>query len=199
MKGKRGIVEFPNRGRFKNGDVIRIDDGVWQEKGLDGNGKRNYSIALSASIGQTKETSKTTLTTNNVDHGEMQTEVAFGFNFRWNEFGPLISYLISKVDDEQTTTSSIGGFYRYNFKENKPGAEWVPYAGLAGSLISQDSDNTKRDGLGFRIMGGTNIFPLNDHVSLLVEGRFDYSTLKSDNTESTSTGFTLAFGISSYF
>lgn len=199
VKGKKGIVQFPKHLNYKSGDTIRIDQGVWQEKGLDGNGKRDYSISLQASYGETSQSTASSGVTTKVESGLLSTAIKFGFNFRKHEFGPETSYLISRIDDEQATTVSLGGFYHFNFKENKPGAEFVPYAGPSAALISQDSDNVKRDGLKLGVGAGVRWFPMNDHVTLIGEFRFDYSTLTANSAEITSTGFTLGAGIGSYF
>lgn len=199
VKGKRGIVEFPSHLKFKDGQTIRIDDGIWKEKGLDGNGKRDYSIALTASYGQTSVTTDSSGVSQKVESGLISTALLFGFNFRKYEFGPDVSYTISTVDGDQTTTARIGAFYQYNFIENKPGVEWVPFAGAGLSLISQDSDNRKRDGIGVGFDAGIRYFPLNDHVCLIGEIGFDYSSLTSEGAEIKSTGFSAAVGIGSYF
>lgn len=199
VKGNKGIVRFPKHLTYKRGDTIRIDQGVWQEKGLDGNGKRQYSISLQASYGQTSESTASSGITSKVERGLLSTELKFGFNYRKYEFGPETSYLISTVDDEQTTTVSLGGFYHFNFKDNKPGAEMIPYAGPSVGLISQDSDNVKRSGLKLGVAAGVRWFPMNDHVTLIGELRFDYSTLTANSAEITSTGITLGAGIGSYF
>ncbi len=199
VKGSKGIVRFPKHLKYKKGDIIRIDQGVWQEKGLDGNGQRQYSIVLQASYGQTSESTESSGVTQKVEHGLLSTALKFGFNFRKHEFGPETSYLISTVDDEQTTTVALGGFYHFNFKDNKPGAELVPYAGPSMALISQDSENVKRDGVKLGVAAGARWFPINDHVALIGELRFDYSTLKANSAEITSTGVTLGAGIGSYF
>jgi hypothetical protein len=199
VKGKRGIVEFPSHLRFKDGQSVRIDDGVWKEKGLDGNGKRDYSIALTASYGQTSETTDSSGVSSKVESGLIDTSLKFGFNLRSSELGPETSYIVSTIDGDQTTTVRLGGFYHYNFIDNKPGVEWAPYAGGSMGLISQDSDNRKRDGLNIGVAGGIRFFPLNDHVCAIGELGFDYSTLSTDGAEITSTGISFAVGIGSYF
>ena len=155
--------------------------------------------AIQASFGQTSQSTESSGVTTKVESGLLSTAVKFGFNMRRHEWGPETSYLISTVDDEQATTVSLGGFYHYNFTDNKPGAEFVPYVGPSVGLISQDSDNVKRDGLKIGVGGGVRWFPMNDHVTLIGELRFDYSTLTANSAEITSTGFTLAAGIGSYF
>lgn len=199
VKGRKGIVKFPPGSNYKKGDQIRIDSGVWQERGLDGNGLRRYSISGSLSFGQTNNSSKASGVTTKTELGGVESTFQFGFNKRDYEFGPEVSYLISKVDDEQTTTVSMGGFYYYNFLPNKPGAVFVPFAGGSLRLLSQDADSVKRDGVGASIKGGVRWFPINDHVCAIGELVFDYASLNSENVESTATGFTVRAGVGSYF
>lgn len=105
-------------------------------------------------------------------------DLAFGYNFSEFEVGPIIRY--SNYDYESSTETSMasGLFGDFNFIENKPGVELIPF--LRASFVHQ-KDKDSRNLSGFEdetqydtygLSTGVKWFPVGDFFA--VKGYLEY-------------------------
>lgn len=100
------------------------------------------------------------------DQTGQELEVEFGRNLGTMEFGPYLAYANASSTVVPLKKTAFGGYFRYNFVDNKPGSKYIPYARIHLMLINEEKNNTKNDITAIGLSGGLSWFPLNDVVGL---------------------------------
>ncbi|AHZ83608.1 hypothetical protein Bb109J_c2998 [Bdellovibrio bacteriovorus] len=113
------------------------------------------------------------------DSGEsrkVEIQIEFARNFTRYEIGTFLTNSYREVEDENLTTTVFGALVRFNFIENMPGNNFVPY--FAGYLVlagqeynSAVSDEYEISGNGLGAALGFNWFPLGEIFALNAELR----------------------------
>jgi hypothetical protein len=215
VKGQKAIVKLPSA-NFQKGDEVKIQSGLFSA-GMTNNGRRKYRVDFDAVLGQTSEEVAPESGDSTTSSGlGLDTDITFGFNQGQFEYGPILGLGYSNgerdtgtVTKVTTTSFDLGGFFEYNFKENKRGVELVPYVGVqlaynSTSTTSEpeegDATETTSSGLAIGLEGGVKYFMFNDHFAINAGARFTNTSLTDqDSKKTTTTEIGLFSGVGVYF
>ncbi|MCB0350686.1 MAG: hypothetical protein KDD38_05845 [Bdellovibrionales bacterium] len=201
IKGQKAIVQVPASMDVQVGDTLSVSEDGGGESTfgrVEGRGSRVDGAFTYAS--QTID-SKTAGFSTSTDKTLMTITAEYGWNTGTFEFGPLVTYGSQSVSGVDTSTWSLGGFFEYNFIENKPGELYVPYAGVSVGYGSSDlGGGITYSGLDYGVYGGVKWFPLNDTLAFVPFLRYQSVTRDFDGDNgSTSKDMMLGFGVAKYF
>ncbi len=122
-------------------------------------------------------------------------EVEFGRNLGVMEYGPTLGYANASSTVAPLRKTAFGGYFRYNFLENRPGSKYIPYVRVHLLMINEDRGGVTNDVTLIGLSSGLSWFPLNDVVGL--SGYLAYQDAKITgakiNSLSLSTALTLYF------
>ncbi len=127
------------------------------------------------------------------DRNGQTIDVVFGYNFGQFEAGPIIRHSHFDYETSTETSASYGFFGDYNFIENKPGVEIVPF--LRASFAHQlDKDTRNTNGLEeetqydvYSLSAGAKWFPAGDFFA--INGYLEYYQNNAIYTEKSSPEF----------
>ena len=199
VKGQQAIVQFPNGTAPTVGQMIDVGGG-----GGDGatssapmNGRRDHLLGLSAS-----------LTAASSSAGGSQTNLNFTGRYGWNqaimEFGPIVNLAYSSTPGRTDRTLGAGGYFDFNFVENRSGVPLVygvgaelNYGQQTTTIAAVDSSTSLLE-----LFAGGNLkwFGLSDHFALRGDAGLDvFRSTPSTGTATTLTGLSIKAGLAVYF
>ncbi len=130
VKGTMALVEF--QGPLSPGESYNLvaTDGT---RATFTGGPRHYRLGLTFNFSSLK--TKTSAVEYNPS--ELSINSDFGWNFEKYELGPILGYSsVSSGFGGATTYLTIGGFYDYNFSENKQTTPYLLGAGLKLTYVN---------------------------------------------------------------
>lgn len=130
VKGKMALVEFEGPlTAGQNYSIVSSDIGATELK----MGPRKYRFGFTFYFSSLKTK------TSSIDYNpsELTINSDFGWNFEHYEVGPILGYSsISTGFGGSTTYLTVGGFYDYNFSENKQTSPYLFGAGIKLAYIN---------------------------------------------------------------
>ncbi len=130
VKGKMALVEF--QGPLMNGENYTLVSSNAAAGELK-TGPRKYRLGLTFNFSSLKTK------TSSVEYNpsELTINSDFGWNFEHYELGPILGYSsVSTGFGGSTTYLTVGGFYDYNFTENKIPAPYLFGAGVKLTYVN---------------------------------------------------------------
>ncbi|MCC7403651.1 MAG: hypothetical protein IT288_04555 [Bdellovibrionales bacterium] len=209
VKGDKAVIKIPKDMDISKGQTLTIggdgEEGDGEGGGAaKGSGSRNTALALGFEMtSMSSETELASGAKTSGDSNEIALDVTYGWNKGWAEYGPVFGYESSDNGTTKRTGFSLGGYFEYNFKTNKPGEWMIPAAGaqLAWSQLSSETNSASADGNGpmIQIYFSCKMFPWSDNFAIApILGyrmvNYDFSAYKTSMS-----GLVLAASLMGYF
>lgn len=191
VRGSQAIVKFPGKAP-KVGDQVSIGTDSSGGYSSGGSRARKHGVRYAAAIGSVKVESGNTSATSNI------TALSFEYlrNFGTFELGGGVEIENSGSNSSATAFRGIG---QYNFSENKPRTDIVPYARGSFGMLSGKSGGSSSSGTELSIGGGANWFPFSDLFAVDLSLAIVIGNSKANNVDIKTNSTLVSAGWRLYF
>ncbi len=198
ISGNKAIVEVDNVSQIEVNNTYTTGDGSGAAaKGSSSSKssyKRDYGVGLNFNFSSAKSDAPGAVSTEN-----MSLSGLYLWNFKKYEIGPILSYSNTKAGGATATTTSFGGQGFYNFNENKVGTEGVfSIVGLV-QLGSTSVGGASSSTTGLQVGPNYRWFILSGDHCISASALITMVKGSAGGVDTTTSGFALTAGISTYF
>lgn len=196
VRGGKAIVDFGSA-KVSEGSTVSVGSGGG-DLGLD-SGSAMHSGRRLHGVSYRFLNSSTTTNPGSQQSKSTVLELEYTYNFGSYEIGGLFSTDNEESDGSSVGTTVFGPVGRYNFIENKPGRDFVPYVSGAFTILNGKTSILSFSGTQFYVGGGLNYFPFSQLFALDAGIRIVSGNWKVSSTTYASSGTQLYAGWKLYF